>query len=209
VTPATLTRPGISDLIPGFEAESELERRIVTDPALLRGLAWKVNHPGHPESRVGLHVASILARITAAGRRRADLRFIALVHDSFKHEVDPAAGYSLDNDHAVLAARFARRYTSDRRILDAIELHDEAYWIWHQSSPGVAALLARVADAPLLVDFIQLDASTEGKDPNFLWWLRQQPSVRRMRENLVPHSVPDAAHLTCGEPQKLDRIWLT
>lgn len=209
MTPTTLTRPGISDLIPGFEAESELERRIATDPALLRGLAWKVNHPGHPESRVGLHVASILDRITAVGRRRAELRFIAIVHDSFKHEVDPIAGYSFDNDHAVLAARFAARYIATRRILDAVELHDEAYWIWHRGGPGVAALLARVADASLLVDFIQLDASTEGKDPNFLWWLRRQPAVRRMRANFVPKFVPEPANLTPGERALPGQTWLT
>jgi hypothetical protein len=209
MTPLSLKRPGISDLVPVFEAESELERWITSDPALLRGLAWKVNHPGHPESRVGLHVASILDRITAAGRRRADLRFVAIVHDSFKQHVNPTAGYSRDNDHAVLAARFARRYTADRRVLDAIELHDEAYWIWHHGGPGVAALLARVADASLLVEFIQLDASTEGKDPNFLWWLRRQPAVRRMREKFVPNFVPDRANVTVAGAAQPGQIWLT
>jgi hypothetical protein len=209
VTPTALTRPGISDLIPGFEAESELERRIPADPALLRGLAWEVNHPGHPESRVGLHVASILDRITAVGRRRAELRFIAIVHDSFKHQVDPIAGYSPDNDHAVLAARFAARYIATRRIIEAIELHDEAYWIWHHGGPGVAALLARVADPSLLVDFIQLDASTEGKDPNFLWWLRKQPSVRRMRNRFVPNFVPELANVTVAGAAQPRQTWLT
>jgi hypothetical protein len=94
-------------------------------------------------------------------------------------------------------------------VLDAIELHDESYWIWHRGGPGVAALLARVADASLLVDFVQLDAATEGKDPNFLWWLRQQPAVRRMRENVVPKFVPESADLTPGEIALADRIQLT
>jgi hypothetical protein len=166
--------------VPGFAPESDLERRLSTEPALLEGLAWHVQHPGHPEARVGMHVASIVDGITATDRRRADLRFIALVHDSFKHQVDAAAGYSHENDHAVLAARFAQRFTRNRRLLDAIELHDEAYWIWHNGGSGLDALLRRVADPALLLEFIELDASTDGKDPSFLWWLRHQPAVRRL-----------------------------
>jgi hypothetical protein len=54
---------------------------------LLRGLAWGRPRRGHPEGSVGAHVADLLATIERwgeAGERRAELRFIALVHDSLK-----------------------------------------------------------------------------------------------------------------------------
>jgi hypothetical protein len=166
----------IEQLIPGFEPETALERALASDPELLRGLAWGRPRPGHPEGSVGLHVADILAAITEPpGRRRDELRFLALVHDGFKHRVRPDAGYSSDNDHAVLARRFAEGYTADRRVLDTLELHDEPYRIWrsrgHQGSAALEVTLARVPDLGLFLRFVELDGSTAGKDPRPLAWL--------------------------------------
>src|SRR5215216_415988 len=122
----------IERLIPGFRPETALERELASDPAMLRGLAWGRPRPGHPEGSVGSHVADLLTAITEpAGRRRDELRFLALVHDALKHRVRPDAAFSLDNDqHGVLARRFAERYTADRRVLCTLELHDEPYHIW-------------------------------------------------------------------------------
>jgi hypothetical protein len=138
---------------------------------------------------VGHHVADILAGITEVGPQREDLRFLALVHDAFKYRVDPEGGYSRDNDHAVLARRFAERFTTDERLLTTLELHDEPYWIWrtHPDDGGTAlgALLARLPDVELFMRFVELDASTEGKDPGLLRWLRSaagaETSTRRAR----------------------------
>jgi hypothetical protein len=176
-------------LVPGFEPETERELALATDPELHTGLAWGRPRPGHPEGSVGHHVADILAAITEVGSRREDLRFLALVHDAFKHRVDPEAGYSRDNDHAVMARRFAERYTTDERLLTTLELHDEPYWIWRTrpDAGGVAlsALLARLPDVELFMRFVELDASTEGKDPGLLRWLRTatggEASTRRAR----------------------------
>jgi hypothetical protein len=57
------TQLEITDLVSRFVAESDLERELAADADLLRGLAWGRGRFGHPEGRVGLHVASILARI--------------------------------------------------------------------------------------------------------------------------------------------------
>jgi hypothetical protein len=166
----------IEQLIPGFEPETALERELASDPALLRGLGWGRPRPGHPEGSVGAHVADILAATTEPpGRRRTELRFLALVHDGLKHRVRPDAGYSPDNDHAVLARRFAERYTADRRLLDALELHDEPYRIWRtrrdDGRAALAAMLARIPDLGLFLRFVALDGSTAGKDPRPLAWL--------------------------------------
>ena len=54
-----------------------------------------------------------------------------------------------DNDHAVLARRFGERYTRDERLLTALELHDEPYWIWKTGgADGVAALHALLERVP-------------------------------------------------------------
>ena len=158
--------------------ETEIESRIAADAELLKGLAWKVPHPGHPERCVGHHVAAILEGISTTDPLRADLRLIALVHDSFKHQVDSTVGYSNDNDHASVAARFAARFVDDPRVLVAVELHDELYWRWHNGATDVDAVLVLVPDTSLYLRFVQLDASTEGKDPSFLWWLRHQLAAR-------------------------------
>ena len=169
----------IEQLIPGFQPETALERALAADPVLLRGLAWGVPRPGHPEGSVGTHVGHILAGITEPrGARRAELRFLALVHDAFKHRVRPEAGCSPDNDHAVLARRFAERCTRDSRLLATLELHDEPYRIWRTRGEGIEAVLARVPDLGLFLRFVELDSSTKGKDPRPLGWLRQNVAAQ-------------------------------
>lgn len=165
----------IEQLITGFRPESALERALVSDPTLLGGLAWGRPRPGHPEGSVGVHVGDILAAITEPpGRRRRELRFLALVHDVLKQRVRSDRGPSPDNDHAVLARHFAERYVTDPRLLVALELHDEPYRIWRsgRDEAALAAKLARVPDLGIFLRFVELDGSTAGKDPRPLSWLR-------------------------------------
>jgi hypothetical protein len=190
----TAETPSIEELVPGFEPESDLERTLVGEAELLRGLAWGRPRFGHPEARVGLHVAAILGRIGDYPKLRSDLRFIALVHDSFKHAVRPAEPWSRDNDHAMLARRFAERFTEDERVLCAIELHDELFWIWHNGSDEIEPVLNRVPDVELYFRFVELDATTEGKDPSLLWWIRHAlaQSGRWMPPPLVPEDADES-----------------
>jgi len=168
----------IEQLIPGFRPETALERELASDPALLRGLAWGRPRPGHPEGRVGTHVGDLLAAITEQpGPRRDELRFLALVHDTLKHQVRPDAAFSLDNDqHGVLARRFAERFTHDLRILQTLELHDEPYAIWrrrtHDGRAALECLLERIPDLSLFLRFVELDGSTKGKDARPIHWVQ-------------------------------------
>jgi hypothetical protein len=154
-------------------AENELERRILAEPRLRAGLAWGAPRWGHPEGSVGEHVGHLLDRIHPQEPHRDDLRFVAIVHDAFKAAVREDEPWSADNDHAILARRFAERFTGDERLLTTIELHDEPYWAWRHDG-YLAAVLARVPDLELFARFVELDASTEGKDLSFLWWFRRQ-----------------------------------
>ncbi len=167
----------IGQLVPGFWPETALERALAVDPVVLCGLAWGRPRPGHPEGTVGVHVGDLLAAIAEPpGARRRELRFLALVHDALKHRVRSGFPRSPDNDHAVLAGRFAAHYTDDPRLLDALELHDEPYRIWRSGAGDTRAaletVLRRVPDLGLFLRFVELDSSTNGKDPRPLAWLR-------------------------------------
>ena len=170
------------ELIEGFEPESDLERRLAEDPVLLEGLAWGRPRHGHPEGSVGRHVAELLARIDEwgeTGTRRAELRFITLVHDSLKNRVQHWRRRTGENHHAMRARRLAENYTDDERLLATIELHDRPYAIWKrmrrtgrpQDGP-LREMLERIPDHDLFGRFVELDGSTEGKNPEPIEWLR-------------------------------------
>ena len=173
----------IDKLIPGFRAENDLERAVSEDPRLLGGLGWGRPRPGHPEGTVAAHVADLLRKIDEAGEegeRRADLRLVALVHDSLKSEVDRSRPRTGENDHAMRARRFAERYVQDERLLSVIELHDRPYALWRGLERSgtlderrIEALLARVPDLDLMARFVALDGSTEGKDPEPVRWFTE------------------------------------
>jgi hypothetical protein len=165
---------------PEIHPETPRERELLADPRLRAGLDWGAPRSGHPEGRVADHVAAMLAAIAPDDPLRSDLRFVALVHDSFKAEVRAHEPWSPDNDHASLARRFAERYTSDERRLSTLELHDEPYWIWrHADAPDQALrpLLDRLPDPELFARFVELDAANEGKDLTFLWWFRRELAI--------------------------------
>ena len=169
--------------MPGFRPETGLERAVWENPELRRGLAWGRPRTGHPEGAVGAHVADLLARLDRAsesGERRRALRFVALVHDSFKHAVDRSRPRTGENHHAMRARRFAERYVDDERLLSVIELHDRPYAVWRRLRRTGAVdegrledLLARVPDLELLRRFVALDGSTEGKDPEPVRWFEE------------------------------------
>jgi hypothetical protein len=176
------------DLIPGFEPESELERRLSSDPQLMRGLAWGEPRAGHPEGPVGTHVSHLLETLEASGdtgERRDMLRFISLVHDAFKSQVREALPRIGENHHAMRARRFAERFTDDERVLATIELHDKPYALWRKlqrrgklDERGFRRMMRRIPDPELFLRFIELDGSTDGKRPEPIEWFRDQLVTR-------------------------------
>ena len=177
-----------SRLIPGFAPENELEARVAADPELLAGLAWGEPREAHPEGAVGNHVAQLLEVIDAdddAGALRADLRFVALVHDSFKYRVRNWLPRHGRNHHASRARRFAERYTDDERLLATIELHDRPYHLWKRMKrkgeldrDAFEDMLRRVPDHDLFQRFIEVDGASEAKNPEPIRWLRGELEQR-------------------------------
>src|ERR687884_699980 len=161
--------PGVP--VPGFTPETELERAVSADPVLQEGLAWGKPRRGHPEGTVGAHVADLLQTIERwgeTGSRREDLRFLALVHDSLKYEVQHWRPKTGENHHAMRARRFAERYTDDERLRATIELHDRPYAIWKKmkrkgrlDEDALEEVFERVPDHELFLRFIEVDGSSE------------------------------------------------
>jgi hypothetical protein len=170
--------------VPGFEPENELEQALARDPTLIEGLTWGEPRAGHPEGSVGEHVADLLRTLESWNEPeplRSELRLIALVHDSQKNRVQGWRPKTGENHHATRARRLAERYTGDERILAAIELHDRPYAIWRKlkrkgKSPEapLEEMLARIPDPRLFLRFVELDDSTESKNPEPVRWLSEE-----------------------------------
>jgi hypothetical protein len=84
------------------------------------------------------------------------------------------------------ARRLAEDYTGDERLLATIELHDRPYSIWRKmkrsgslDEGALEDLLARIPDPDLFMRFVELDGSTEGKDPEPIDWFRGELEKRR------------------------------
>jgi hypothetical protein len=175
---------GVQELVPGFVPEDETERKLADDPTLREGWAWGKPRKGHPEGSVGSHVGHLLERLDEwgeTGQRRRDLRFLALVHDALKHEVSDWRPRTGENHHAMRARRHAERYTDDERLLSTLELHDRPYSLWRRmrrkgklDEKGFARMLERLADPGLFLRFVELDGSTEGKNPEPVRWLEEE-----------------------------------
>jgi hypothetical protein len=172
------------ELIPGFKPETDLERRVTAEPDLLEGLAWGEPRAGHPEGAVGTHVSHLLSALDRSdldAEQRELLRFMALVHDSFKYEVRERLPRVGENHHAMRARRFAERFTDDERVLSAIQFHDRPYALWRKmkrrgklDERGFARMMRCVEDPELFLRFIELDGSTEGKRREPIEWFRQE-----------------------------------
>jgi hypothetical protein len=157
---------------------------MTSDPVLLEGLAWGRPRSGHPEGSVGAHVGHLLEtleRWEVGEPLRSELRFIALVHDSLKNRVQYWRPRTGENHHAMRARRFAEGYTDDERLLTTIELHDRPYAIWKKmrrrgrlDEDRLRGLLDRIEDPELFMRFVELDGSTEGKNPEPIRWFHEQ-----------------------------------
>jgi hypothetical protein len=184
--------PDAAALFPGFAPETELERAVTADPELLAGLAWGKPRRGHPEGTVGAHVGHLLEAIERGDHppeERSLLRFVALVHDGFKYRVHDWMPKTGANHHAARARRFAERFTDDERLLATIEYHDAPYAIWRKlkrrgelDEERFSRMLDNVPDPEVFLLFIELDGSTEGKNPEPIRWFREELE----RRGLIP-----------------------
>ena len=85
-----------------------------------------------------------------------------------------------ENHHAMIARRFAERYTEDAEVLDVIELHDEAFnaWVkgerggkWDAAEARALRLLDRLGgSADFYLRFYRADNRTAARSQEPLEW---------------------------------------
>lgn len=177
--------------IAALKPETELEMRLLQDPAFTEGLNWGVPRYGHPEGEIYKHIQEVLENINLLGiqgENRERLRLVAFAHDSFKHKESRGVPRDWSKHHSVLARQFLERYTDDPTILGIIELHDEAYYAWRmeflhrKAVPGrirLNALLERVENfLQLYYLFFKCDTRTGDKtQAPLLWFEREIPHL--------------------------------
>jgi len=117
-----------------IKPENGLEHAIIADPEFIEGSMYGKPRKGHPEGKVIYHIGEVLANVDkyCDESDRADLRLMAIVHDTFKFKVDHTKPKTGANHHGVIARIFTQRFTQDIVLLKIIELHDEAYNAWQK-----------------------------------------------------------------------------
>jgi hypothetical protein len=183
-----------------LQPENELEERLLMIPEFRYGLLWGEPRYGHPEGRVCFHVREVFNNIdlikglTVADRQR--LRLISLAHDTFKYAEDRTRPRDWSKHHSLLARTFMENYVDDPVVLDIIETHDDAYYIWldaryDQTTPRVRrtsleALLARMEYClQLYYLFFKCDTQSGDKTQAPLKWFERTVEgieVVRIRE---------------------------
>lgn len=167
-----------------FALETPLERTLAADPIWQRGVQWGTPRPGHLEGQVMYHIADVLANVerqATSPEERAQLRLIALVHDTLKYQVDTTHSRTGANHHAARARAWAAHYIDDPHVLRVTELHDAAYHIWRfgnytgqwdDAEDRLDTLLNALGeDVPLFVRFFRSDTDTSSKNPEPGRWL--------------------------------------
>lgn len=171
--------------IEGLRPENELEREVMSSEEWLEGASWGVPRKGHPEGAIIHHIHEVLANVERKfgdSPMREKLRFITIVHDTFKNKVDESMPTYGENQHGMIARRFAEKYISDERILEIIQRHDEAYFAWCYGMRGDWEKAERSAfnlmeilgdDLELFIAFYECDNETGDKTPDDVIWFKE------------------------------------
>ena len=166
---------------------SMLESKLLEQLEFKIGLNWGVPRFGHPEGKVGFHIAEVLKNIEQLGingTTRQRLRITALSHDTFKYKESETIAQGKRINHGLLARRFMEKFIDDEITLDLIELHDEIYYAWRhealQGSPKTAEqrladLIERVGEnLTLHYLFFRCDTMTGDKIQAPRFWFEQK-----------------------------------
>lgn len=176
---------------------NELEKTILKDLEIQQGLKYGEPRDGHPEGSVENHVIEILERFDTFNdppEVTDKLRFAAIVHDSFQFKVDQRKPKIGENNHGMLARKFAERYISDKILLDIIELHDAYYYLWIKfekkgifSEEEFRKLADRIKDGLVLyLKFMFIDGTTGDKKIEPRIWFHDKLIELGYLENTKP-----------------------
>ena len=167
------------------QPKNDLESAIIADGDFITGVLWGKPRPGHPEGEVLLHIGEVLENVDKYFKNTENylnLRFIAITHDSFKYKVDKNLHKSGENHHAMIARRFAEKFTTNIDVLDIIELHDEIYNSYmmierknntNGAEKRISSLIDRLGkNIDLFIDFTKCDSETGDKELSCNAWFK-------------------------------------
>lgn len=118
-----------------LKPENPIELDLIEQAEFKKGLLWGFPRFGHPEGKVVYHIKEVLENIDKLNlndsKLRDKLRLIAFAHDTFKHlECKNRQHRDWSKHHGVIARQFVSKYTDDPSILNTLQWHDEAYYVW-------------------------------------------------------------------------------
>ena len=123
----------IIDVVQVLKPENVLEHQFLQDPSFKKGLQWGKPRNGHPEGQVYKHILEVnhnIDQLDIPGSIRKELRIISFIHDTFKYLEDLSYPRDWSKHHGIYARKFASKYINNKDLLNIIEYHDEAYYIW-------------------------------------------------------------------------------
>ncbi|HMQ49020.1 MAG TPA: HD domain-containing protein [Saprospiraceae bacterium] len=172
-----LTKTDISCLEKNLKPETDLEQALLNDPDFKVGLFWGLPRYGHPEGEVHKHIKEVLDNIDQLdidANTREKLRLVAFVHDTFKYVEEKTIPRDWTRHHGVFARQFLQKYVSDESLLNLVEYHDEAYYIWrlihlyHKPMEGGERLehLLNLLGDDLMLYFLFFKCDTQTGDKN-------------------------------------------
>lgn len=166
--------------------ETKQEQAIIQKPDWQQGVVWGKPRYGHPEGKILYHIEEVLQNvdyIKSDIQTRSDLRFITLTHDTFKYKEHRGVPRDWSQHHGVIARQFSEQFTDNKGLLDIIELHDEAYYVWRmrykafqktKSQKRLDNLLLRLGDnLQLFYLFFKCDTQTGDKTQVPIQWFEE------------------------------------
>lgn len=172
-----------------LQPETDLERKIISMPEFRKGLLWGLPRYGHPEGQIIKHIYEVyqnIEQLNVDSETRRKLRLITLIHDTFKYAEDRNNPRDWTKHHGILARQFAERFIADENLLQIIEVHDEAYFIWRlfalyqnpeSGEERLQKLIAELnSDLQLFYLFFKCDTQTGDKTQAPLIWFEKKMS---------------------------------
>jgi hypothetical protein len=172
------------DFVEILKPETDLERKILSDKEFIQGALYGKERRGHPEGQIIFHIREVLKNVNKYyedDEQRKKLRLIALIHDTFKYQVDLRLPKYGNNHHSRLAWKFAQKYIVDKNILLVIKYHDDAYNIWKRATKSgdwekaereSYDLMGKLTDLELYLIFYRCDNETGDKTQEDLKWFK-------------------------------------
>jgi HD domain. len=172
--------------------ETDIEKQIMQDPNIIKGLQWGFPRFGHPEGKVMYHVNEIFRNIDLLNpdsETRNKLRILALVHDAFKYQENrKLVAKDPTKHHAYIAYTFLLDYTDQQDILQVVKTHDDAYYAWRADhayrDPETAKIKldklikANEGHLDLYYKFFVCDTRTGDKNQSPIRWFEEKLGIK-------------------------------